>query len=264
MKRWSDNTFRALTDFCWTLIVLIMLCASLWWLIQRPYFWLRGIDVSVVGNTSVISSQTVAEKLRGNVTGTYFTADIRRIRDAVVDIPWVKDVSVTRVWPNRIAVELVLHKAVALWGDGEVLTESGKIFVTNTAVADSDGTLPRLKGPEKEAAVIYERFLAMEKIGRKYDTTVRSLEMDEFKGWTLGIKRGQSAGTDIVFGTLETEVGMEGKLSRILAELPKMKAYFGAEPTRIDARYDRRVAVVRPEAAPEEIDGIVSDEKNGR
>lgn len=245
MRNWSNQTYKQLTDFCWILISVIVIGMALWWLMQRPIFWLKGIDVSIVGNDSVVSAYSITKRLKNRIRGTYFTVDISEIRDALIDIPWVKNVSVTRIWPNRIAIELTLHKAIALWGEGEVLTEDGSIFHTNTAIADSEDSLPLLIGSKEKAQIIYERYKLLEEVCSKQGFVAKSLEFNEFGGWILNVRRQSGSPLSIVFGTYETTVGMESKLNRILFELPSIQSYLGSEPQRIDARYDRGVAIKR-------------------
>ena len=72
MSKWSDKTFNFLTDFVSILIILVLLVFAAWWAIQKPVFWLRGIDVVVHGNQEAITAPVVAEKLKGKISGTFY------------------------------------------------------------------------------------------------------------------------------------------------------------------------------------------------
>jgi len=265
MKRWSKRTYILLTDICWTLTAVLVIGTAIWWLTQRSVFWLRGIDVQVEGNSAAITAKALAEDLKGQVKGNYFTVDIALIRDAMLKIPWVKSVSVTRVWPNRISINMVLHRPIARWGENELLTESGKIFQTNTAIAEGEDNLPMLSGPVKSALSIFERYQELSKVCKKYQAQAVALRLDEFGGWVLNLKKENGGPLEIIFSPNETTVGMKATLNKVLRELAQINTYFGREPQRIDARYESGVVVEQPE---EEVDGQepVSDgeEKNGR
>jgi cell division protein FtsQ len=265
MKKWSESTYRILTDICWLGIALLLIVTTLGWVVQRPIFWLRGIDVTVDGTSAAITAPMVAEQLKGKVEGSFFTVDIRKVRDALAELPWVKEASVSRVWPNQLAVRLELHKPIALWGQSEILTGDWKIFSANTGVVDSDdNSLPQIYGPVKKARIIYECFEHLNKVCKNYGARAASLKLNEFGGWTLETALASGSNLEIIFSTSETTVGMEAKLSRILGEFEKLHRYFGAEPTRIDARYDQGVAVQKPQTEKNETEEGSGDEKNAR
>jgi cell division protein FtsQ len=265
MKKWSESTYRILTDLCWLLIALLLIGTSLGWVVQRPIFWLRGIDVSVDGAAAAITAPMVAEQLKGKVEGSFFTVDIRRVRDALSELPWVRSASVSRVWPNQLAVRLELHRPIALWGQSEILTSDWKIFSANTGVVDTEeNSLPQIYGLVKKAKIIYECFEHLNKVCKNYGARAASLKLSEFGGWTLEAELSGGSNLEIIFGPAETTVGMEAKLSRILGEFEKLHRYFGAAPTRIDARYDQGVAVQIPQTEKNETEEGSGDEKNAR
>ena len=193
----------------------------------------------------------MAEKLRGKITGTFFTVDIAKIRDTLKEIPWVKDVSVKREWPNQLKIFLYLHKPVALWGEQEVLSQDGVIFEENQAVAESEGELPRIYGPPQLSAKIYQQYLDFNKICESRGLEIVSLTLTPMSGWFLVIKHAEGKSVEIVFKGSDTNEAMSKRLERILNVMPQMKEHFGAHPQKIDARYTKGVAVQRPELEPE-------------
>ncbi len=247
MGRWNDKTFDYMTDFVSVVIVCILLSFAVYWAIQKPIFWLRGVDVSVYGNQEAIKASLLADQLKGTIKGTFFTVDIQKIRDALKEIPWVRQVAVKREWPNRLQLNLYLYKPAALWGDEEVLAQDGTIFPANQAIAESEGELPRINGLKKDSAKIYQRFLDFEKVCEKYGFKAISLNLNPLSGWELTFKRPDTKNIEVIFKGTDTEEIMDKRLERILKSLPQMSNHFGAHPTRIDARYERGVAVERPE-----------------
>lgn len=257
MSKWSDKTFNFLTDFVSILIILVLLVFAAWWAIQKPVFWLRGIDVVVHGNQEAITAPVVAEKLKGKISGTFFTVDISKIRDTLKEIPWVKDVSVKRERPNRLKIFLYLHKPVALWGEQEVLSQDGVIFEENQAVAESEGELPHIYGPPELSAKIYQQYLDFDKICQPRELKIVSLTLTPMSGWFLVFKNSESKTVEVVFKGSDTNQAMSLRLERILNMMPQMKDHLGAHPRKIDARYTKGVAVQRPEIEPEPDDSDV-------
>ena len=263
MKSGSTRTFNLLTELCGILVVLMLIAAGVYWFIQRPVFLLRSVDVNIDGNKEAVTLPLLAQMLRGRIVGNYFTVDISELRDTLKTIPWVKEVSVTRVWPNKLDIDLRLHKPVAIWGGSEILAEDGTIFEGNQAVAESSGRLPQIEGPKTKRMDIYKQYLVFEGICKRYGFDVTSLSFSEFGGWVLRFGRPGQLVKKIVFKTDEKPDHMERILESVLKDIPKISNYFGAEPTDMDARYNKGVAVVRPQPqAP--VEPETSESKDGR
>ena len=41
-----------------------------------------------------------------SIDGGFFTADIQKIRRAVLGLPWVAEVGISRVWPDRLVMQV--------------------------------------------------------------------------------------------------------------------------------------------------------------
>ncbi len=58
----------------------------------------------------------------------FFNIDVDSIKQRVETMPWVKQASVQRVWPDTLIIEVIEHKAAAYWGDKGLVSELGEIF----------------------------------------------------------------------------------------------------------------------------------------
>lgn len=147
MKRISAGTLSFFADILSVVLIALLLSAATFWFIQRPVFLLRHVDVVIEGNKEAVSVEDVAQALKGNLRGNYFTASLGSAAASLKDIPWVKDVAIVREWPNSLQIELMLHEPIAIWGDGKLLAKDGTIFVANPDVADPNGSCPGLTDP---------------------------------------------------------------------------------------------------------------------
>jgi cell division protein FtsQ len=133
-----------------------------YWLAQRPYFSLRAIEVH--GDLQHVTSASVRAAVAGRLKGNYFTMRLDETRRVLERVPWVAHASVRRVWPNRLLVTLVEHRALGVWDDGRLLSDVGELFVANPAEAEIHGALPAFEGPEaaaRDAARRYYEFAAL-------------------------------------------------------------------------------------------------------
>jgi len=68
----------------------------------------------------------------------FFSIDVELIKKRVEEMPWIKQASVQRVWPDALVVDVVEHKAVAYWGKQGLVSESGQIFYPNKETYPND------------------------------------------------------------------------------------------------------------------------------
>jgi len=93
------------------------------------------------------------------LTQAVLTADrpsLEGVRDAARLVPWVRDASVRRLYPDAIEITFTAHEAVARWDDKRLVSREGTVFEASDA-AD----LPRLRGPEGSAPRMAGEFPAL-------------------------------------------------------------------------------------------------------
>jgi cell division protein FtsQ len=221
----------------------VVLAGAAAWLMRRPWFDLRGVDVVAAdrGGLRHVSAQavrTAAGRLRGN----FFTLRLDEARRVFEAVPWVASVSVRRAWPNRIVVALTEHRAIGIWEDGRLLSDTGRLFIANVAEAELDGPLPGFEGPPAfaaEACARWERFGArLAPLG----LTLAGVSVSERASWTLRTE----SGLRIELGRDEPAGLLDRRLAQLVEHYPTIVAQLKGPPARIDARYSQGFA-----AAPE-------------
>lgn len=136
------------------LAVLLFLYAALLLLVHSPLFPVRQIKVD--GALSHVSKEQLQYIVKHELKGTFFTLDLNRTRQAFEKLPWVRQVSLRRRWPDQLEVKLEEHVALARWGTVGLLNTLGERFD-----AASNDVLPVLEGPdgsEVEMAKNYVNF----------------------------------------------------------------------------------------------------------
>src|SRR3984885_10429850 len=111
------------------LLVLVLLAAGGMWLVQRPSFALREIQID--GDTEHINSPTVRAGVVGRLKGNFFAVDLDAARQAFEQMPWLRHASVLRVRPNALAVTLEEYKPLATWGSDQLVSVHGDLFTAN-------------------------------------------------------------------------------------------------------------------------------------
>jgi cell division protein FtsQ len=227
-----------------TFAALVVLGGAAYWLAQRPYFALRSIEVR--GELQHVTSASVRAAVAGRLKGNYFTMRLDETRRLLESVPWVAHASVRRVWPNRLLVTLVEHRALGVWDDGRLLSDVGELFIANPAEAEVHGALPVFEGPEaaaRDAARRYYEFAALlAPLGMK----IASIDVSERRSWTLDVAGAEGDAMRLELGRDTDSMTLHDRLAQIVAAYPMVAARVGGPPQHIDARYPNGLAASPP------------------
>jgi cell division protein FtsQ len=221
--------------------VALLLAGAAGWLIQRPWFDLRRIELGAADGQALrhVNANIVRTATLGRLSGNFFTLNLDEARRVYESVPWVATVSLRRAWPDRLLVTLTEHRAIAIWDDGRLLSDAGQIFTANVAEAELDGELPRVEAPARFAVDVARRLPRLAAQVALLGSTLETVEVSERASWTLRTAGGplMELGRDDPAGRLDE------RLALIASYYPVVTAHLGAAPLRIDARYPQAFAV---------------------
>jgi cell division protein FtsQ len=208
-------------------------------LAQRPWFDFRRIEIG--GDVHHVSRAAVRAAIAGRLAGNYFTLRLGPARRVFESLPWVAEVSVRRVWPNRLRVTLVEHRALGEWSDGRLVSDAGVLFVANPAEAEEDGPLVSFSGPPRYAPEAVRNF-------RQFSATLAPLQLQ-----IVGVHISDRASWSLTAAPqLQIELGrddppgrLQERLASIVAAYPVVIARLDGPAARIDARYSNGFAASR-------------------
>ncbi|WP_242448508.1 cell division protein FtsQ/DivIB [Cellulomonas sp. WB94] len=92
---------------------LVGLAAVGWLLFVSPVLALDPLDVTVTGAGTVVAVDQVAAVVAARASTPLPRLDTVGLRDAILEVPGVREARVTRDWPHGIVVELVAREPVA-------------------------------------------------------------------------------------------------------------------------------------------------------
>lgn len=116
--------------------VVVVLLGFAWTVFFSPVFALDTNEVTIAGEGTVIDPAQVTAVVDGLAGTPLPRIDTVGLRDRVLDVAGVRDVTITRDWPSGLAIELVSREPVAAVpeGSGVVLLDDEGVRV---GVADS-------------------------------------------------------------------------------------------------------------------------------
>ena len=144
--------------------------------------------VTVDGDFRYLAPASIQKTVSGAVRGGFFHVDVQRVRDAILEEPWVREATVQRRWPDTLHVSIVEQQPVAYWGEHALLNDAADIFVP--PVASFPRGLIRLDGPvgtEMETLEAYRHAAARLKT---LGLTVTAVSLSERRALTLRLADG--------------------------------------------------------------------------
>jgi cell division protein FtsQ len=210
------DALNRIADLLIALAVLLLLYGALHSVLRLPVFPLR--EVRVTNAVALVTREQVETLIRREINGNFFTLDLAAARTAFASLPWVRNVSMRRRWPDRLEVTLEEHVPLARWGNLALVNNHGEVF--NAAYA---GNLPLFVGPPesaKEIAIQFEYFrrslAAIGKVPAQVQVTPR-------RAWQIRIEGGPTL-----------ELGRE----QVEARLARFVGAYGRTLGRLDRRID--------------------------
>jgi len=161
------------------------------------------------------------------------SASLEAVREAARGIPWVREATVRRRFPDAVVVTLRTHEPLARWGEAVLVSRRGEVFT-----ADYEGRLPRFAGPEGAAPEMARRFEAIERAAAPLGSPVAELRLSARGAWQVALESG-----------LVLELGrheVEARLARFAAAWPSLAD--GASIGHADLRYGNGFALRRAAA----------------
>ncbi|WP_444919712.1 cell division protein FtsQ/DivIB [Microbulbifer sp. CnH-101-G] len=209
-----------------------------YWLWQRlPAIQLSRVDaleqVEVRGTFNAVTEEQIKKILLPYLQAGFFSVDIRAMRTALVEQPWITRVSISRRWPKGVVVEVTEAQPLAVWGHDRLLVASGALLPRPAQM--QVGTLPELAGDEELVGQIMSQYQALAGLLTTRDMEVKRLSFDDLSGWHLELMSG-----------IELKLGHEALLERVNRFLTLSRGLL--EPylqkvAEVDTRYGNAVAV---------------------
>ena len=128
-------------------LLLAVLVGAAWLLRDyQPDTFMPVEHVAIEGEFENLAMNEMQARVIEVLTGGYFTVDLKIIRDALLALPWIEDVSVRRKWPSSLVIKVAEKHAVAYWGSDSLISDKGEMFTPQPL--NHEKLMLQLDGPE--------------------------------------------------------------------------------------------------------------------
>jgi cell division protein FtsQ len=214
---------------------IMVVYAALFLLIRTPLFPLK--EVKVESHLQHVTQEQVRLIVGRYLTGNFFTVNLEKTRQAFQKLPWARNVSIKRRWPNSLEVSIEEHQALARWGNVALVNTHGELF---TAASDAD--LPVFYGPGDAVSNMAHAYVDYQAMLMNKQQKVIEMILSPRGSWQLSTE----SGLTIALG----RDSMRERLERFLQAYDKTEASVGGKLTYVDLRYPNGFAVRRTGLGP--------------
>ena len=152
-------------------------------MLDRP---IRSIEIS--GPFQRVSALQIEEAIADELEGGFVSADLTRIQQRIVSLPWIDEAMVARRWPSSLKIRVTEQVPAAIWGERGLLNVRGELFVDEARHVPAE--LPRLSGPEGSSAEVARRYLAVRDRLIPLGLDLRRVQLDPRGAWDMTLHNG--------------------------------------------------------------------------
>lgn len=145
-------------------------------------------SIEISGPFKRVTALHIEEAIMGEIDAGFVGADLERMQELIVALPWIDQARVARRWPDRISISVTEQIPAAVWGDSGLLNTRGQLFVSELRHVPAE--LPRLSGPDARSAEVAARYLAVRKQLIPVGLDVRRVHLDARGSWDMTLQNG--------------------------------------------------------------------------
>ncbi len=224
LLNWFANLLYAIS-------VVLMLYALVFVVVHLPIFPLR--EVKIDGQLVHVNREQIKLIVAKHLKGNFFTLDLVKARDAFQKLPWAREVSVRRHWPDQLEVAIEEHQALARWGNIALVNTHGELFQAAT-----DAELPVFYGPGDGVMEVTKSYGSYSQILNKANIKIAQVTLSPRRSWEIKTDKGLL----IALG----RVDMDARLNKFAGAYQSTLSQLNVQVAYADLRYPNGFAVRKP------------------
>jgi len=191
----------------------------------------------ITGRVEHIMPAQIKQVAMENIGYGFFAVDLEAVRKALEELRWVQNVTVRRVWPDALQINIEEHKAVARWGQIYLINERGNLFIPDDLEHSDD--LPSLIGPPGMHRFLWGQYAELQSMLNGTDLQIAQLVFDARHAMRLKTQSGIS----IQLGRLRNVTDSYVELSLFAKAYRQQLKDKQANIASIDLRYTNGFAI---------------------
>ncbi|MDP2561465.1 cell division protein FtsQ/DivIB [Psychrobium sp. 1_MG-2023] len=166
---------------------------------------------------------------------SFFSVEMTDVKETVELVPWIKEATVRRQWPNGLIIHVTDQMPVAHWNEQHLLNIDGDVFLAPKDKIEQ--VLPQFYGPDNVPKDVLVGYRALLPLFLAEGLKLKEIHLSERESWSVIL----ADGTKLILGRAN-KVIRNARVERFLKVykhvIPPSKAI-----NYVDLRYDTGFAV---------------------
>ena len=226
----TKRSFEWQKSYNWIFLLLPLLLGGAYLGQADDLLPIRTIQLS--GSFENLDQTEVESTLQQYIGKGFFSLDIHHLQETLHAKSWTDSVSVRRIWPDKIRVEIREKKPIARWDDNHLLSDSARVYEADTVAFKH---LPLVHAANHQPTTVLQQFYRLETQFNSVDERLVALRMDSRGALELELING----LQIKLGRDAIEYKMDRLISIYLQQIQPRREQI----ERLDLRYSNGFAV---------------------
>jgi len=193
--------------------------------------------IQVYGDLHWLNREELNSIVLHDLRGGFFSLDVNGLKQNLEQHPWVKSVSIRRVWPDVLQIAVTEQKPLAVWNQDSIISQSGEVFVP--AVKQFPAGLTQINGPEGMQQALVKHYNALLDMLAPLGLQIKDINVNQRRAMEVTLGNG----VQLLLGRVRDEVDSTTEMMRFV------RAYSAALAPKIDRvqvvdlRYTNGIAV---------------------
>lgn len=209
----------------------------------------RLTELELAGDAQKVPVDRMRSAIEPVLSGNFFTADLEAVRRAAETVPWVKRATVRRIWPSGLRIDVEVHRAMALYEDGRLVSTEGVLFSANPEEQTDGATLPYFYGSAVQIERIARNYQRFREIVGAIPAQISDIQYSDRESWSIVMQNDWMPPTRVELGRDDPNRSVEVRLQDVVDSYPQVVKLMKGPPSSIDARYPGAFAAGIPDAA---------------
>ena len=173
------------------LLFLLLAMAVIYFCFSFYGEYLSKFPLSVVevhGNLYYTPQHDIKQAVLTEPRLGFFSLKLDPLQNKLLNMPWISNVNIRRVWPNQIQIWLEEEVPLARWGDTGVMNTRGDIFYPHQR--QNLAWLPIFIADRKDKDTVVERYFNFLKQLKPVGLSITSIEVMTDHGFKLSLDNG--------------------------------------------------------------------------
>ncbi len=178
--------WRKIGWFVFVILPLALVIGVYQWMQNPEHLTIASVEVS--GDLNVLNKSQLEPVIQPYTMTNLYLLDAKSLEAAIESNTWVNSASMTKIWPDKLAIKIFEQKPVAFWGDDKMLAENGEII--DAIQKEKKGLLPTLYSPREKGREMAANFLRIQRWMKGLPFKIVSFKEDTRGSWRVKLNSG--------------------------------------------------------------------------